>query len=709
MKNLLLTSCFLLMALRLLAQEQAFTNNQLPLEQRIDSLLVQLTIPEKISLLGYRSPAIPRLNIPAYTWWNEGLHGVARAGQATVFPQAIGMAASFNPKLLEAVGDAVSTEARAKFNLAFKRLPGQGYMGLSLWSPTINLFRDPRWGRGQETYGEDPFLTGQMGKAYVNGLQGSVNNQLKVAACAKHLAVHSGPEKERHSFNALVNEKDLHESYLYAFKELSDAGVESIMCAYNRINSTPCCTNEGILKDILRKDWKFKGHVLTDCWALEDIRSGHKLEKDATKIAAAALKAGVNLDCSTMLQDELEAALQKGYITMNDIDLALKPLLRTRFKLGLFNRHDEIPYASFGEDSISNEYHKNLSRQMALESMVLLKNNGILPLQVNNIHSLMVIGPTALNNEVLLANYHGISSNLVSFAEGIAAAIPKGVRMETDQGCGETDTLHFGGIWAASNSDITIACLGNSPISEGEEGDAFLAEAGGDKTSLNLPPSQIAFIKALKKGIGNKPLILIVTGGGAINLTELDELCDAILLAWYPGEQGGNALADLLFGKESPSGRLPITYYQSLEDLPAYRDYAMENRTYRFRKQKEKYPFGFGLSYGNCEWLMNTLIQEMKSDTLRISFKLRNTTSITLKETVQIYWEKDVKETALIYFEKVTLKAGEQKKVVLKIPKTQLIRWNPKSHQWQGVQGIQKFRIAKHAQDTQKIVQVKFN
>ncbi|MCK6611297.1 MAG: glycoside hydrolase family 3 C-terminal domain-containing protein [Bacteroidia bacterium] len=709
MKNHMLTSCFLLMALQLLAQEQAFTNNHLPLEQRIDSLLVQLTIREKISLLGYQSPAIPRLNIPAYTWWNEGLHGVARAGQATVFPQAIGMAASFNPKLLEAVGDAVSTEARAKFNLAFKRLPGQGYMGLSLWSPTINLFRDPRWGRGQETYGEDPFLTGQMGKAYVNGLQGGMKNQLKVAACAKHLAVHSGPEKERHSFNAIVNEKDLHESYLYAFKKLVDADVESIMCAYNRINSTPCCTNEGLLKDIIRKDWKFKGHVLTDCWALEDIRSGHQLEKDATKIAAAALKAGVNLDCSTMLQGELEAALQKGYVTPKDIDLALRPLLTTRFKLGLFNRQDEIPYASFGEDSISNEYHKSLSRQMAVESMVLLKNNGILPLRVNNIHSLMVIGPTALNNEVLLANYHGISSNLVSFAEGIAAALPKGVRMETDQGCGETDTLHFGGIWAASNADITIACIGNTPVTEGEEGDAFLAQVGGDKTSLDLAPAQVAFITALKKGIGNKPLIAVVTGGGAINLQAIDTLCDAILLAWYPGEQGGNALADLLFGKESPSGRLPITYYQSLEDLPAYKDYAMETRTYRFRKQKEKYPFGFGLSYGNCEWLMNTLIQETKADTLRISFKLRNTSSITLKETVQVYWEKDIKETALIEFEKVTLKAGEQKEVILRIPKTELSRWNPKSHQWKRVQGLQKFRISKHAQDTQKVVQVKFN
>src|SRR5688572_26818816 len=543
-----------------------FRNPQQPMEARVNDLLHQLTLSEKISLLGYRNKPVERLGIPAYNWWNEALHGVARAGVATVFPQAIGMAATFNDGLLHQAANVISTEARAKYNLSIAQDRHLQYMGLTFWSPNINIFRDPRWGRGQETYGEDPFLTASMGTAFIKGLQGNDKRYLKTSACAKHFAAHSGPEAGRHTFNAIIDEKDLRETYLYAFKKLVDAGVESVMCGYNRLNDEPCCTGNTLLQTILRKEWKFKGHVVTDCWALEDIWLRHKVMANSVEVASAAIKAGVNLDCSNMLQDDVMKAIQQKLLTKEEVDSSLAGILRTQFKLGFYDATARSPYAKYGADSVSNAYHIKLARKMAQQSMVLLKNDkNVLPLDKKKYSAIMVAGPNAASLDALLGNYHGVSDKAVNFVEGITAAVNSGTRVEYDQGCDYSDTVHFGGTWAAGNADITVAVLGFTPVYEGEEGDAFLAEGRGDRKNISLPAAHIAYLKALRKG-NKKPIIAVITGGSAVDVSSIEPYADAIILAWYPGEQGGNALADIVFGKVSPAGRLPVTFYQSFRD-----------------------------------------------------------------------------------------------------------------------------------------------
>ena len=408
------------------AQQQisVFKNVKLRLNERVNDLLHQLTLEEKISLLGFRSKAVDRLGVPAYNWWNEALHGVARAGKATIFPQAIGMAATFNNQLMYDAASSISTEARAKYNLAIKQDRHLQYMGLTFWSPNINIFRDPRWGRGQETYGEDPFLTATMGTAFIKGLQGNDPHYLKTSACAKHFAVHSGPESGRHTFNAIVDEKDLRETYLYAFKKLVDAGVESVMCAYNRVNGEPCCTGNTLLHNILHNEWNFKGHVVTDCWALEDIWLRHKVLPNSVEVAAAAIKAGVNLDCSNMLQDDVMKAIDQKLLTIAEVDSALAGILRTQFKLGFYDAPSLSPFSKYGTDSVANSYHKTLAREMAQQSMVLLKNdNHILPLNKNKYSAIMVVGPNAANMDALLGNYHGVTDKAVNFVEGITGAV----------------------------------------------------------------------------------------------------------------------------------------------------------------------------------------------------------------------------------------------------------------------------------------------
>ena len=493
-------------------EKQLFRDHHQTVDKRVKDLLSRLTLEEKISLLGYTSKAVPRLGIPAYNWWNEALHGVARAGKATVFPQAIGAAASFNDALLHEEANAISTEARAKYNLAVAQGRRTQYLGLTFWSPNINIFRDPRWGRGQETYGEDPFLTATMGSAFVKGLQGNDPRYLKASAGAKHFAVHSGPEEGRHTFNAIIDEKDLRETYLYAFKKLVDVGVESIMCAYNRVNDEPCCTGNTLLHNILHNEWKFTGHVVTDCWALEDVWLRHKVLPNSIVTAAAAIKAGVDLDCSFLLQDDVIKAIQQNLLTEAEVDSALAAILRTQMKLGFYDPATLNPFAKYGEDSISNNYHTALARKMAQQSMVLLKNDkNILPLNKNNYGAIMVVGPNAASLDALLGNYHGVSAKSVNFVEGITAAVNSGTRVEYDQGCDYADTIHFGGTWAAGNADITVALIGFTAVYEGEEGDAFLAEGGGDRKSISLPASHIAYIKALRNG-NKKPIIAVRLG-----------------------------------------------------------------------------------------------------------------------------------------------------------------------------------------------------
>ena len=700
----------LLLTTTMSAQTLPFRNGSLPMARRVDDLLSRLTLEEKISLLGYRSKPVDRLSIPAYNWWNEALHGVARAGEATVFPQAIGMAASWDNALLRQAADAISTEARAKYNLSTAAGRREQYMGLTFWSPNINIFRDPRWGRGQETYGEDPFLTATMGTAFVHGLQGNDPHYLKASACAKHFVVHSGPEADRHTFDAIVDQKDLRETYLYAFKKLVDSGVESVMCAYNRVNGEPCCSGPTLLRRVLRDEWHFQGHVVTDCGALDDIFERHKVLPGPVETAAAAIKAGVDLDCSNILQDDVLKAVKAGLLTKSQIDSALAPLLRTQLKLGFFDDRSAVPFSSYGADSVHNAYHIALARQMAAESIILLKNDkNVLPLRKTSLASLMIVGPNAFNFDALSGNYHGVSSHMVTFLEGITAAAGPAMHVEYDQGCDYKDSIHFGGTWAASNCEATIAVIGLTPVMEGEEGDAFLAPHGGDRTDLGLPYAHIAYIKALRKAIGNKPLIVIVTAGSAVDLSPITPYADAILLAWYPGEQGGNALADILFGNISPSGHLPVTFYRSTGDLPPYRDYSMKGRTYRYYNGPVQYPFGFGLSYTSFHysWQRQANKQYSATDTIEVVAGVTNDGPMDGSEVIQAYIEYPGQERMpvreLKAFHRLPVPHGEGKDWQLSIPVSDLQKWDLAAGKWKLYPGTYHIVLGSHSRDEKLI------
>jgi beta-glucosidase len=716
-----------------------FQDPQRPVDQRVTDLIQRLTLKEKISLLGFVSPGVERLQIPSYVWWNEGLHGVARAGEATVFPQAIGAAATFDDRLLRREADAISTEARAKYNLSVAKGRRLQYMGLTFWSPNINIFRDPRWGRGQETYGEDPYLTGRMGVAFVKGIQGTNPDYLKAAACAKHFAVHSGPESIRHSINVQISEEDLRETYLPAFHTLVDSGVETVMCAYNRVNDQPCCTGKTLLTDILRDEWQFKGHVVTDCWALDDIWERHKVLPDRVSVAAAAIKAGVNLDCSDLLQADALQAVDKGLITETDIDKALIPNLRTAFRLGLYDDPGISPYLSYGADSVHNDYHQTIALQMARESIVLLKNDGVLPLHKDSLNTLLVTGSNASSADALLGNYHGVSPRLVTFTDGITAAAGPGIGVQYDMGCDPKDTVHFGGIWASQSSDAIVAVVGLTPLVEGEEGDAFLSDAGADKKTLSLPPGQIAFLRALRKA-SHHPIIVVVTGGSAMDIDAIAPYADAVLLAWYPGEQGGAALADVLFGAVSPSGHLPVTFYKNLSDLPAYEDYHMLGRTYRYFKGEVEYPFGFGLGYATFTYAWSAVWPTIHKpptgwmayppniQTLPPGF---HTPLVSVKDT--LYFDIDINNEgnmaadavpqAYVYYPSVP-GAGKQmplkelkdfkrvsvpvspgpdgslgRTVAFAIPASSLRKWDPVHHAWRLYPGTYRVVIGENAAD----------
>ncbi|SFQ51262.1 glycoside hydrolase family 3 C-terminal domain-containing protein [Parafilimonas terrae] len=699
----IITLCFVATVFLAAAQNQpAFRNASLPVETRINDLLQQLTLEEKISLLGNESKAVPRLGITAYNWWNEALHGVARAGNATIFPQAIGMAASFDNALLKECAATISTEARAKYNLGAKKGEHLQYMGLTFWSPNINIFRDPRWGRGQETYGEDPFLTATMGTAFVTGLQGDDPLHLKAAACAKHYAVHSGPEAGRHSFNALVSEKDLRETYLYAFKKLVDAKVEAVMCAYNRVNDEPCCTSETLLHNILHKEWNFQGHVVTDCGALNDIYTRHKTYPTRPEVAAAAIKAGLDLECGNVLQADVKKAVDEKLLTQTDVDNALAQILKTQMKLGFFDDSSLSPYKNFGDDSIANNYHRALARSMAAESMVLLKNDKqVLPLDKNKYHQIMIVGPNATSADALMGNYHGVTGKAVNFVEGITNAVDAATRIEYDMGCNYEDTTHFGGIWAAGNAEVTIAVVGFTPVYEGEEGDAFLAKGGGDRKDFSLPAAHIAYLKALRKAT-KTPLIVVITSGSAVDVSAIKDYADAIILAWYPGEEGGNALADILFGKVSPSGHLPVTFYNSFNDLPDYSSYAMKGRTYRYFNGQVQYPFGFGLSYTSFDytWANKPVVNK---DSISFSVNIKNTGKYNGDDVAQVYVSypqlpgMPLKE--LKTFKKINLAVNEEKTVQFTIALSELQKWDDEKNAWKLNKGDYTITVGENAAD----------
>ena len=636
-----------------------------------DSILLLLTIEQKASQLLSTSRSIPEHGIEMYNWWNEALHGVARSAKATVFPQAIAMGATFDPELIKKTADVIATEARAIFNIFSRKDMRTEYTGLTFWSPNINIFRDPRWGRGHETYGEDPLLTGKIGKAFVQGLQGNHNKYLKVAAGAKHFAVHSGPENIRHSFNAQVNLQDLNETYLPAFKELVDANVEIVMCAYNRLNGEPCCGSNFLLNNLLREKWGFKGHVVSDCGAIHDIKSNHNFTISDEESIAYAIKGGVDLNCGS-LYNLIPKAIEQGLLTEKDVDKSLKRLLMTRLKLGILNPVNDNPYSYLNEKDINNKKHINLAKDVASKSIVLLKNsNNILPLS-KNINRLFVTGPNAANVNTLLANYNGLSSNIVTPLEGITAKVSNGTIIRFNKG---VDLINNNNRtdWSASlagSSDVTIAVMGISALIEGEEGAAISSDANGDRKTISLPDNQIDYIKKLREKAGDKPIVLVLKSGSAIDLSEISKYVDAIIYAWYLGEQGGNAIADIIFGDINPSGKLPITIPKSLADIPSYNDYNMDNRTYKFTRYNPMYPFGFGLSYSN--FVYSNLSLESKKikmgNMIKFNFELKNDSKISGDEVFQVYI-KDIDasfrtpNSSLIFFKRIHLKSGEKRKI----------------------------------------------
>ena len=649
-----------------------------------DSLLSFLTVEQKASQLLSTSPSIPAHGIEMYNWWNESLHGVARSGKATVFPQAIAMGATFDPELIQKAADVISTEARAMYNIFSSKGIRIEYTGLTFWSPNINIFRDPRWGRGHETYGEDPYLTGQIGKAFVNGLQGNHYKYLKVAAGAKHFAVHSGPEATRHSFNAKVSSQDLNETYLPAFRELIDVNVEIVMCAYNRLNDEPCCGSKSLLNNLLRENWGFKGHVVSDCGAINDIKLNHNYTTSDEQSIAYAIKGGVDLNCGS-LYSLIPSAIEKGYLSEKDLDKSLKRLMMTRLKLGILKKVNDNPYANLNQNDINNEHHIKLARDVAAKSIVLLKNkNNILPLS-KDINRLFVTGPNAANVNTLLANYNGLSANIVTPIEGITAKVSNGTIIRFNEGVGLISNNNRTD-WSTSlagSSDVTIAVMGLSASIEGEEGAAILSDANGDRNTISLPKNQIDYIKKLRKSAGDKPIVLVIKSGSAIDLSEISRYVDAIIYAWYLGEQGGNAIADVIFGDVNPSGKLPITIPESISHLPDFSDYNMNNRTYKFTNHKPMYPFGFGLSYSSFDYSHLSLKKNIidVDDSIELSFEVFNNSNIPGEEVVQVYindMEASFRtpNSSLIFFKRIQLKSGEKKKINLVIDDNMMASYN---------------------------------
>ena len=619
---------------------------------RAKTLVAQMTLEEKISQMQHAAPAIERLGIPAYNWWNEALHGYARSGTATVFPQAIGMAASFNSELLHRVGEVISTEARAKYN-EYKTFGDTDiYQGLTCWSPNINIFRDPRWGRGHETYGEDPYLTGRMGVAFVTGMQGE-GKYRRVDATLKHFAAHSGPEAQRHGFDAVVSEEDMQSTYLWAFQYCIDhADPAAVMGAYNRTNGEPCCASKTLLRDTLYGKMGFEGYVVSDCGAICDIDAHHQSTANRAESAALAVRNGCALNCG-FAYSFLKEAVEKGLLDECYIDEAVTRLFAARYRLGMFDddcEYDAIPY-----DVVSCEEHRAINRKMAQESIVLLKNEGVLPL--SKTARVAVIGPNADSRDVLLANYNGTPDSYVTLLAGIREACrgrvtyAKGAHLYDEHPNSEQGITIREAVITARQSDVVVMCMGLDAVLEGEEGTANThGLAVGDRATLDLPKSQQALFDAIKAE--GKPIVFVNVSGSCVGLADAKENCAAVLQVFYPGAEGGRALADILFGDVSPSGRLPVTFYRGVEDLPDFADYSMQNRTYRYFSGTPVFAFGEGLTYSDIreDWIDDKTVE------------LTNAGDVDTAYAVLRY--APAPDRHLIGFEKVFLRAGEQKTVV---------------------------------------------
>ena len=645
-----------------------------------------MTLEEKASQLKFDAPAIPRLNVPAYNWWNEGLHGVARAGVATSFPQAIGMAAAFDTELMEQVGRVIGVEGRAKYNAYSAQEDRDIYKGLTFWSPNVNIFRDPRWGRGHETYGEDPYLTGELGKAFVEGLQGD-GDVMQAAACAKHFAVHSGPEAVRHQFDAKASKKDMRETYLPAFEKLvKEAGVEAVMGAYNRTNGEPCCGSKTLMQDILRGEWGFEGHYVSDCWAIRDFHEHHMVTDTAEESAAMALKTGCDVNCGNTYLHMMKA-YQDGLVTEEDITQAAERLFTTRFLLGLF---DETEYDKIGYDKIECREHLALADRATQEGVVLLKNNGILPLKKQQLKTIGVVGPNANSRAALVGNYHGTSSRYITVLEGIQDAVGENVRVYYSEGChlfkdrveglGQKQDRITEAVSVAENSDVVILCVGLDETLEGEEGDTGNSYASGDKTDLLLPAPQRELVEAVLK-VG-KPTVVLNMTGSAMDLRIAQEQADAVMQLWYPGARGGRVVAQMLFGEISPSGKLPVTFYRDTAELPDFEDYSMKGRTYRYIESEPLYPFGYGLTYGDVKVsavscsgspaVTGSEIALEDQDAFKLHVKLTNSGEVATGEVVQVYIRAEDAPDAtpaakLCGFARVRVEAGGEASVTIPV------------------------------------------
>jgi len=651
---------------------------------RAAACVAQMTLEEKVHQMLHTAPAIPRLGIKAYNWWNEGLHGVARAGTATVFPQAIGLAAIFDEDIMEEIGDAISTEARAKYNVQQQYSDTDIYKGLTFWSPNVNIFRDPRWGRGHETYGEDPYLTARLGVRFINGLQGHDENYLKTAACAKHFAVHSGPEDLRHHFNAVASAQDLAETYLPAFKAcVTEGHVEAVMGAYNRANGEPCCGSETLLVKILRGEWGFTGHVVSDCWAIRDFHLGHKVTTDPAESCALAVRNGCDVNCGNLFVYLLEA-VERGLITEAEIDQAVTRLFTTRMMLGMFDGETDVPFNSIGYDAVDSKEMQVFNLSVARKSLVLLKNeNNFLPLDSTGIKTIGVIGPNANSREALVGNYEGTASRYVTVLEGIQDYIHDtgaDVQVRYSVGC-HLYKSKTGGLSAENDrlsevkavcaeSDVIVACLGLDGTLEGEEGDTGNEYGSGDKPNLHLPGLQQEILEAAYAS--GKPVVLVLLTGSALAVNWADTHLPAIVQAFYPGAQGGRAIAELLFGAFSPEGKLPVTFYKSTEELPDFTDYTMKGRTYRYMTTEPLYPFGFGLSYADFVLSTDVSYSTLGADGLSFSVTLTNRGTIAAAETLQIYIKHEADDTPnaqLKHLRKLRLAPSESQTIAVTLPR----------------------------------------
>ena len=709
------------------AYSQDYKNADLTPEERADDLLKNLTLEEKVSLMMYESPAIERLGIPQYNWWNEALHGVGRAGLSTVLPQCIGLAATFDTLGVHQAYTMVSDEARAKFNQFNAAGERDKYKGLTFWTPNVNIFRDPRWGRGQETYGEDPYLTTAMGVAVVKGLQGDNSTRhLKTIAGAKHYAVHSGPEWNRHSFDANnIASEDLWETYLPAFKALVDEGVGQVMCAYNRFEGEPCCSSKRLLTDILRNEWGYDKIIVTDCWAVHDfyLPGRHGTHSDGVAASKDAVLAGTDLECGPVFENLVEA-VKEGLISEEKIDESVRRLMIARFALGEMDPELPNEWSGLDYSIVNSDPHQAIALDLARKSMTLLKNNGILPLPKES-RGVIVMGPNATDSVMQLGNYNGFPAHIVTILEGIRDKIP-GVKYE--RGCAhiiEDLTLDFDPSMindeatqmnaakqkseelraeamkpvineeALEGIETVIFVGGISPNFEGEEMPVSLPGfRGGDRESIELPKIQRDFLKELKSR--GKKIVFVNCSGSAVALTPEDSICDAILQAWYPGEAGGTAVADVLFGDYNPAGRLPVTFYKNDAQLPDFEDYDMAGRTYRYMEETPLYPFGHGLSYSDFEYSGASAINNGdENNGVTFTVNVTNNGKMDGDEVVQLYVKRSDEERgpvkSLKGFKRVNIPAGGTKKVEINLGKEAFATYDQQSDRLKTKKG--DFRI----------------